>query len=160
VRWLIPGSLLRPPLIPTRNRMYQRPIFIHLFQLLLYPILVFLLLRHTLHILLFDLLLPLAPLGGHDVLQDLVSDEMLHLADVRRADILGPPEAELLPQGVVVGDKGEALAEEELVLGEGQLVDELAREREEVEAETLEEDVVARVGRVGTEELRGLVEGT
>ena len=93
-------------------------------------------------------------------MQDLVSDEMLHLADVRRADILGPPEAELLPQGVIVGDKGEALAEEELILGEGQLVDELAREREEVEAETLEEDVVARVGRVGTEELRGLVEGT
>lgn len=116
MRWLIPASLLRP-LVPTRDRMYQRPIFIHLLQLLLYPILMFLLLRHTLHILLFDLLLPLAPLGGHDVLQDLVSDEMLDLADVSRADILRPPEAELLAEGIVVGDQGEALAEQELILG-------------------------------------------
>lgn len=85
---------------------------------------------------------------------------MLHLADIRLADIFRASETQFLSKWVIVGHEREALPEEVLILGEGQLVDELAWERDEVEAEALEEHVLTRVGGVGTQELGGLVKGT
>ncbi len=85
---------------------------------------------------------------------------MLHLPDIRLPDIFRAPETQFFPEWVIVSHQRKTLPEEVLILGEGQLVDELAWERDEVEAEALEEHVLTRVGRVGTQELGGLVQGT
>ncbi len=116
--------------------------------------------RHAYQILLFDLLLPFAPLRGHDVLHDLVCDHVLDLAHDGRADVLGTAEAQFFAQGVIVGDEREAAAEEVLILGEGKLVDELAWKGYEVEAKTLEENMLTWVRRVWAKELGSLVERT
>ena len=104
VRWLFPPSIFRT-LVTTSDCVFQRPIIIHFFKLLLDSILMFLLLCHGLHVILLDLLFPLAPLCCHDVLQDLVSYQVLYLTHVGRTDIFRPPKAQFFSQAVIVGDQ-------------------------------------------------------